>query len=134
MGAKKVKVETILDDGTKIMISINGTPSRQKMTKYLDLLELMGSGIVPNQIMDYDSKEIENLTISEQLLRIIKSKFLGKSFNINDINREFEKEYGLSIKRSTLATYLSRMVDQNILERNGRRCSYIYNTVLSKLV
>lgn len=130
METKKIRIETILDDGTKISVSLQSRPSREKISKFFDLLELMGAGF--SQSLEQEL-EVEHMTLLDRLVYIIKKNLFSKKFTINDIAVELEREFGYSMKRSTLATYLSRLVDQNILERNGSRGHYCYNLVLEQL-
>ncbi len=123
MGAKRVRVETILEDGTKIVVSMNGSPDRRKISKFLDLLELMGVG----SSNGYDGNPgPDSDTLIDRLSYLIRSNLIGRWFSINDVSKEFEKEFGISLKKSTLATYLSRLLDQGAILRNGKRGSYKY--------
>ncbi len=123
MGAKRVRIETLLDDGTKILVSMNGSPDRRRISKFLDLLELMGAGSSP----EYNGSIVpESNSLMDRLVYVIRSNLIGRWFSINEVGKEFEKEFGVSLKKSTLATYLSRLSEQGILVRGGSRGSYKY--------
>lgn len=131
MQTKKVRIETILEDGTKLVVSLHGLPSREKISKFFDLIELMGAEF--SQDLRYEL-DFDQMTHLERLAYIIRKNLFGRQFTINDVAEELEKEFGYSMKRSTLATYLSRLVDQNRLNRRGTRGRYRYNINTKNLV
>ena len=124
LGARKIRIETILEDGNKLTFSIDGPLNRDKIVKYLDLLELMGA----SDSISYPNKEmINDFTVLDRLLYIIKNNLSNKWFPVKDTELAYEKEFGETIKKSTLATYLNRLVNQHVIIRAGRRGSYRYS-------
>lgn len=124
MGARKIRLETILDDGSKLVLSIDGPLDREKIRKYLDLLELMGASETPSYL---NRTMLHDCSILDRLMYIIENRLSGKWFSVKEAQFEYEEEFGEPIKKSTLATYLNRLVDKKWILRAGRRGSFRYN-------
>jgi len=118
---RKVKLEIEMEDGTKIRIEIpNG--DRSKVEDFLKLLEL------------YSSKEEYNLldnsdTLYKKLYDVIVKEFGFSFFTLGDLYRTYLIKYGEEIKKSTLSTYLSRMVRGGILRKFGERGKYRFRLI-----
>ena len=114
---KKIKLEVILEDGTKIKLEIpNG--SKDKVESFLKLIELYGP--------DHEnfSNEFNNDTLYFKIYNLIKNEFGLAVFSLGDLYTTYLLKYGEKIRKSTLSTYLSRLVENGMLVRYGRRGRY----------
>lgn len=122
---KKTKIETILDDGSKISIVVNGN-DLNKIKKFFHLLEMLNNSNSSNNI----EKNIE-ISLYDKIYNLIKYEFGRASFNLTDLYRVYYLKYNEELKKSTLSTYLSRMVETGVLEKSGKRGKYIYRYIES---
>jgi hypothetical protein len=105
-------------DGSKYTISLDGSISRDKVLKIMDLIELLGAS--------EESPHFSEGTTVGRLHQLIENKFPLGHFTSSDILESYEDEYGQPIKLATISTYLSRFADQGILHRirDGINWSY----------
>ncbi len=125
MAGRKTRIETILDDGSKISIVINGNDPK-KIMKFMQLLELLN-----NDSENYYASNNGHDSIYDRIYDLIRYEFGRASFSLTDLYRAYLLKFNEEIKKSTLSTYLSRMVDEGILERMGRRGKYTYRYIES---
>lgn len=123
MAGRKTKIETVLGDGSKISIVINGNDF-SKIKKFLSLLEIIGKEEV---VLNIDTA-LSN-TLYDKIYDLIKVEFGRASFDLNDLYRAYLLKYNEEIKKSTIATYLSRLVENGVLERIGSRGKYRYRYI-----
>ena len=124
LGVKKMKVESYLDDGTKISIIFNNTPKKEKIEKIMDLIELMSNTEVETT-SNFDYKN-NTTSILDLLINTVYDKYRYNYFTIGNVMTCLIDYYGDNIHKSTIATYLTRLVDQKLLIRVGKRGSYKY--------
>ena len=124
---KKIKIEVTLDDGSKISLILGRSSSKSKISKFLELLELM------EERMSFTSESLteiaEKSTNMQKVIYLIYSQFIGRSFTLKELITAFTSLFNTPLKRNTAATYLSRLVEQGILNRSGSRGSYRYVVV-----
>ena len=127
MEIRKTKIEAILDDGT--MISIVGSDI-DRIIKYLELIKSIK--YFDNDFKYSDESKFVTSTSSadqsifDRLYTLIRDEFGSSIFTLNDVYRLYQMKYEDSIKKSTLATYLARLVSMNKLRRFGSRGRYYY--------
>ena len=109
MPRRRVKVEFEDGEGGKYTISLDGSISKEKVLKIMDLVELLG---VPEE-----DSYFSNETVVGRLYQLIEKKFPLGHFTSNDILESYEDEYSQPIRLGTVSTYLSRFADQKILHR-----------------
>lgn len=120
---KKIKIETILSDGSKITMSFNGPVDRKKIENFLLLINSLDSS---NKPVDMTST---NTSIYERVKYIVENYFSNRVFSLSDFLRTYNEIYNEFLKKSTLSTYLSRLVDEGILLREGYRGRYKYRYI-----
>ncbi|HIE36680.1 TPA: hypothetical protein EYP83_00805 [Candidatus Geothermarchaeota archaeon] len=77
--------------------------------------------------MDDERFEDHSLTnIIERVEDLIKSEFGLAIFTLSDIYKLYKLKFGDEISKSTLSTYLNRLVEYGMLHREGRRGRYKY--------
>ncbi len=115
---RRMKVEFTDDEGTKYTLSIEGTLTKEKMNKIIEVYEFLGGERVEN--------ELEANTIFSRVARLIDEQFPASSFTTSDLQAAYEDKYQQPIKLTTLSTYLNRLVDRRILKRVRVGAGYIY--------
>ncbi len=123
VAGRKTKIETVLSDGSKISIVINGSDF-SKIKKFLAFLEMIDK---EDEYIDIDSSS--STSLYDKIYELIKVEFGRASFDLGDVYRAYILKYNEDIKKSTLATYLSRLVEDGVLERFGSRGKYRYRYV-----
>jgi len=114
---KKIKLEVIMEDGTKIKLEIpNG--SKDKIEDFLKLLELYKSE------NEYISNNFNDDTLYFKIYNLIRNEFGTGVFSLGDLYTTYLLKYGEKIRKSTLSTYLSRLVENGMLVRFGKRGKY----------
>lgn len=118
---KKVKIEFQDQKGVKYSLSIEGALSREKVMKMMDMMELIDGAPEP-----FDHTPPDMQTTFGRMITLIETSFSGKDFASADLAREYEDEYNEPIPLSTVATYLSRLVNRGLLKRQKFSNSWIY--------
>ena len=116
MKTRKLKLEFYDNDGVKHSVALDGPVTREKIAKLLDIVELMSStakatsvamGLSPHK---YD-----------RLASLIVTRLKHEEFTAADARKVFEETYGDRITLSTVATYLTRLVERGVIERGAQR-------------
>ena len=123
---KKVKIETILSDGSKITISLNGPLNRRKIENFLALINVLDS---EGSIADSSSAKIVSKSIYEKVRYLAENYFNDREFTLSEFMKLYFEIFGETLKKSTLSTYLMRLVDEGILLRKGVRGRYQYRYI-----
>ncbi len=120
MGKKRVKIEFEDDEGTKFTVSVDGSLSRTKLTKIMNLVEQMNPS---------ENEQIDGVTSStsfDRVFELIESKFSFGSFSSTDILEVYEDSYNETSSLSTISTYLNRLKTKGFLTRNKFGNTWIY--------
>jgi Penicillinase repressor len=119
---KKVKVEITDDEGTTYSLVLGGRFSHEKVMRVMEFIDLLGtadhnngSSLPPNESTTYG-----------RILKLIQSSYAAKEFSSADIARDCEEHHGSPIPLSTVSTYLSRLADRGILNRQKFGNSWVY--------
>jgi Penicillinase repressor len=119
---KKVKVEITDEDGTTYSIGLHGRFSHEKVMRVMELVDLLGmadhnnaAALPPNESTTYG-----------RILKLIQSSYEAKEFSSADIARDYEEQHASPIPFSTVSTYLSRLADRGILNRQKFGNSWVY--------
>ena len=114
MRPRKLKIEFYDTDGVRHSITIDGPVSRDKVSRILDLVELMSGTPVSNgTALGLSGKKLDRLASG------ILSNLRNSPFTSNEAKKMFEREFSEKIPLSTVSTYLSRLVDRGLLERQA---------------
>ncbi len=120
MGKKRVKIEFEDDEGAKFVVSVDGSLSRTKLTKIMNLVEMMN----PSEQEQTDG--ITSSTSFDRVYELIESKFPLGSFSSTDILGAYEDSYNDSSSLSTISTYLNRLRTKGYLTRYKFGNTWIY--------
>lgn len=129
MSGKKIKIEFFDNDGVKHIIALEGAISREKITKILDYVELMGGAYEnenPSPISQNNSK-------FERIKKLLLYNFSDKIFVSKDVQKAYFEVYGEPLSLSTVSTYLSRLVDKNFLVKTGSSGEWRYALAKSNI-
>ena len=123
MGKRSIKLEFEDEDGSKYTLKIEGTITKEKVLKLLDIYELM------NLKREKEEKvyEIKNNTLYDKIQDIIYSKLSFRPFSSKELQSIYEDVYNEPIKLSIISTYLRRMVYSGKLVREKKGREWIYS-------
>ncbi len=109
---RRVRIEFFDDVGTRHVLSVEGNLTRETISKILDYVELMAAtGATAPGLGQVGRTKLERFT------SLVLSRFSAASFVSRDAEEAFEQVYGERIRRSTVATYLSRLCARGLLSR-----------------
>ncbi len=121
---KRVKVEFQDEDGTHYTLAAEGRITRRKVMKIMDLME-----IIDNQSIEMEGPHPDSSTFIGKLLEIIDTSLAGVEFSSSDLATAFQEKHSQPIPLSTVATYLSRLVERDHLTRQKFGNSWVYRRV-----
>mgnify|MGYP001218219500 CR=1 FL=1 len=124
MTKQKIKIEFSDGEGGNYSLSLNGSISRNKILKIIDMVELIDK--------KEDTEKLINLskdTSFGKLYNLIENKFPLGSFTSTDILEAYEDEFNMTIKLSTISTYLSRLEQKKLLVREWVASGWLYRRV-----
>jgi hypothetical protein len=124
---KRVKVEITDEDGTTYSLALQGKFSQDKVMRMMELLDLLGQG-------DHNTSHTaspEGSTVYGAMLKLIQSSYSSKEFSSADVARDYEDRQGTPIPLSTVSTYLSRLADKGVLNRQKFGNSWVYRVAHS---
>ena len=107
---RRLKVEFYDNDGVRHSITIDGPVTREKVGKILDLVEVM-AGTPRATALGLSPRKFDRLAST------VISRLKGKQFTSTDAKKSFEAAFGEKIPLSTVSTYLSRLADRGLLDR-----------------
>lgn len=114
MPRRKLKIQVDSGKGEKISITVQGNLSREHIAQLIDFIETIG-----NEDVSKTSKNLQEMTKFEKLKLAIDRKFPSGWFTSQDAMIAYEDTFDEPLRLSTVSTYLSRLVDQDVLIRMG---------------
>lgn len=112
---RRFKLEFYDSDGVRHSITIDGQVTREKVGKLLDLVEVMaGTPRATAATLGLSPRKFDRLAST------IISQFKDKEFTSADAKKTFETTFREKIPLSTVSTYLVRLVDRGVLERDEK--------------
>lgn len=129
----KVRFEVYDETGEKYTIAFKGHITRDKATKLLDLVELLGGMREFGNTSTSTSNE-KKTTKFARIRLIVEKHFQLAWFSSREIQSAYEEEFNNTILLSTVSTYLSRLTDRGFLVRNrqDKRVRYKLATAILK--
>lgn len=122
MTKRKLKIEFNDGEGGNYSLSLDGTMSRDKVLKIMDMVELLGGKEEENEKTSTLSKN----TSFGKIYSLVEKKFPLGSFTSTDILESYEDEFNEPIKLSTISTYLSRLEQKKLLKREWAASGWLY--------
>jgi hypothetical protein len=117
---RRLKVEFYDSEGVRHSITIDGSVTREKVGKILDLVEVM-AGTPRASALGLSPRKFDRLAST------VLSRLRGKDFTSADAKKLFETTFGEKIPLSTVSTYLSRLADRGVLERKEGGALMLYH-------
>jgi len=115
MPARKVRVEVFDGDGNRYTVAFEGHVTRDKALRLLDIVELLGG--MPRTSSELSQSNFE-FSKFDKVRYVVKENFPVVWFSSRDVQSLYEQKIKEPISLSTVATYLSRMVDRGFLAKN----------------
>ena len=119
---KKVKIEITDEEGTTYSLAVHGRFSQEKVLRVMELIDLLARSD-HNAAVAASPKDS---TTYGRILKLIQSSYPAKEFSSADIARDYEDLHAAPIPLSTVSTYLARLADRGILNRQKFGNSWVY--------
>jgi len=121
MPARKMRVELFDSEGNKYTISFEGQITRDKALRLLDLVELLGGMPESGTPSGGNNPSLPRNSLSkyDKVYMVLRKHFPLSWFTSREVQTVYEQEFKEPISLSTVATYLSRMVNKGILIKAG---------------
>lgn len=129
MPTKKVRVE-IVNNGDRYTITFEGQITREKALQLLDLVELLGGIPTTTPESKFSSPEMSKI---EKVRLVAEKNFPISWFSSSDIQVSYEEKFNEPIRLSTVSTYLSRLADRGVLNKEGTSRQRRYRIITSAL-
>jgi hypothetical protein len=127
MRPRRLKVEFYDPEGVRHSVAIDGPVTREKVGKLLDLVELMsGMPQASPTTLGLSSRKFDRLAST------IISQLKGRSFTSREARKLFETTFREKIPLSTVSTYLTRLADRGVLERQQEKLGLAYRVKLDE--
>lgn len=127
MTRRKLKVEFSDGEGGNYTITLDGSMSRSKVLKIMDMVELFGG-----KEEQEEPASLSKDTSFGKLYYLIEKKFPLGSFTSTDILEAYEDEYRCPVRLSTISTYLSRFEQKQFLIRQRTSTGWTYRRMRIK--
>jgi MoxR-like ATPase len=125
MRPRRLKVEFYDPEGVRHSIAIDGPVTREKVGKILDLVELMsGTPQASATALGLSPRKFDKLASA------IISQLKGRNFTSGEARKAFETSFREKIPLSTVSTYLTRLADRGVLERQQETLGLVYRIKL----
>lgn len=121
---KRLRIEFYDDTGCRHTISLEGPLTRDKIARILDYAELMGGLSSPSTSNDPSQYARTKL---DRVRDLVVHGFRERTFSSDDVRRHYQQLYVDAIPLTTVATYLSRLVDRGLLHRSGSAGRWRYS-------
>ncbi len=125
MRPRRLKVEFYDSEGVRHSIAIDGPVTKEKVGRILDLVELMsGTPQTSATTLGLSTGKFDRLAST------IMSQLKGRSFTSGEARKAFETTFREKIPLSTVSTYLTRLADRGVLEREQEKLGLVYRVRL----
>jgi hypothetical protein len=127
MRPRRLKVEFYDTEGVRHSIAIDGPVTKEKVSKILDMVELMsGTPQASATALGLSPRKFDRLAST------IMSQLRGRSFTSSEARKAFETTFKEKIPLSTVSTYLTRLADRGVLERGQENLGLVYRVKLEE--
>lgn len=113
---KRIKIDFYDESGCRHTISLEGPVTRDKIGRILDYAELMAG--LPTQPSPTASIRYARTKL-ERVRDLVLHRFRDTMFSSDQVRNAYQELYGEQIPLTTVATYLSRLVDRGFMRRSG---------------
>jgi hypothetical protein len=124
LAVKRLRIEFYDDSGCRHTISLEGPLTREKIARILDYAELMGG--LSSSSTTRDPYQYARTKL-DRVRDLVVHAFRESTFSSDDVRRRYQQLYVEPILLTTIATYLSRLVDRGLLRRSGSPGGWRYS-------
>lgn len=125
MPARKMRVEVYDETGNRYTITFEGSVTRDKALRLLDLVELLGGmpRVNPRETLSSEFSKFDKVRF------VLEKYFPIVWFSSKDVQSAYEQEFKEPTSLSTISTYLSRMANRGLLLKNKMSNSLRYRVI-----
>jgi hypothetical protein len=124
LAVKRLRIEFYDDSGCRHTISLEGPLTREKIARILDYAELMGGLSSPTTSRDPSQYARTKL---DRVRDLVVHSFRESTFSSDEVRKRYQELYAEPVHLTTIATYLSRLVDRGLLHRSGSAGRWRYS-------
>jgi hypothetical protein len=121
---KRLRIEFFDDSGCRHVLTLDGPLTRDKIARILDYAELMGGLASPSSL---HASPQYGRTKLDRVRDLVLHRLRETTFSSDEVRDLYQKFYGEPIPLTTVATYLSRLVDRGLLRRSGSQGRWRYS-------
>lgn len=110
------------ESGGRVIITLEGSVTREKVEKVLNMVEMLEAEIPP----DMGTPDERMDTVSKKLYQVVQRRFSLGNFSSTDLLEAYEDEYNQPIRLSTISTYLGRFASRGMLAREKGSSGWNY--------
>jgi hypothetical protein len=126
LSVRRLRIEFYDDSGCRHSISLEGPLTRDKIARILDYAELMGGlSSTPNARVHSQHARTKLERVRDLVLQRLKEA----TFSSREVRDMYQEFFGEPIPLTTVATYLSRLLDRGLLHRSGSSGRWRYALV-----
>ena len=127
MRPRRLRMEFYDTEGVRHSITIDGPVTKEKVSRILDLVELMsGTPQASATALGLSPRKFDRLAGT------IMSQLRGRTFTSGEARKVFETTFKEKIPLSTVSTYLTRLAERGILERQQKKLGLVYRVKLEE--
>jgi hypothetical protein len=117
---RKIKLEFFDKSGVKHSLAIEGEFTSEKVNRLLEYAEIVAGSTHPQTpTPSQDSK-------MSRVLDVINTQLADRKFDSREIWQAYHETWGEDFSLGAISTYLSRLVDRGLLERDGSAAHWSY--------
>ena len=116
-----MNIEVFDVEGNRYSITFEGNVTRQKALRLFDIIELLGG-------VQETKTENQAILLSkfDKTKLVVKKHFPYSWFSSKDVFHAYEQEFNKPVSKSTISTYLARLVDRGFLARREKTSGICY--------
>jgi hypothetical protein len=123
---KKIKLEFFDKTGAKHSLAIEGEFTPEKVSRLLEYAEIVAGASHPQPPTSPNDSKIN------RLLDVINTQLSDRRFDSREIWQCYQETWGEEFSLGAISTYLSRLVDRGLLERDGSAAHWFYKLKASQ--
>jgi hypothetical protein len=120
LAKRAVKIEFEGSTGGRYTIKLEGSLSKDKVMRIMDIYELLAREDSPNVGQAEETK-------IGRIQTLIQAQFVFRQFTSDEVRNSYEDTYNQPIQLAEVSTYLSRINDQGNVSRLRRGKKWIYS-------
>jgi hypothetical protein len=120
---KRLRVEFCDENGEQVTVAISGQHAKDRLFQIINLFE-------NSESLNHQEENV-TMTSMQKIIEMIRTQANSIWFTGKDLSLLYTEKYHVTIKPSTISTYLSRLYANGYLERKGNRSCWQYRLLVN---